>query len=212
MTMDIKAFLDCIQQGIIPDSSPDGLTSGGRSYQKLLDAGFPYWQAREICIKFGMWAIVDKIWTKDLAEWIGQRKVLEVMAGAGWLAKALADCGVKIMATDDYSWDKDTHKEIKRVYPIQNLHALEAITIIEADILLCSWPPYEDDTILQAARLWGPERPIIYIGEWNGCNTVPEFFDHFQTIACQFPMVSWDGIHDHVFIGYYRKEIKENGW
>ena len=43
-------------------------------------------QARTHCTERGMWALVYKDFARELAAWIGDRKVLEVMAGRGWLA------------------------------------------------------------------------------------------------------------------------------
>lgn len=201
--MDLTSFLNCIEQGIIPDSAPDGLEPGGWGLRRF-DLG--YFEARDICISYGMWAIVDKRWTRALAEWIGDRKVLEIMAGAGWLAKALNDYGVGITATDDYSWD-NRHSKAKRVYPVKCAHCLEAISKYPADILICSWPPYGEDAITAAARLWGPEKPIIMIGESRGgCNAPDDFWAGYEAEPADFPMVSWDGIHDFVHIGYFREE------
>ena len=81
---------------------------------------------------------------------------------------------------------------------------------IAADVLLVSWPPYEDDTIIKVCRTWGPNRPIIYIGEHDGgCNAPAEFFDHFQEIDNQpnIPLMSWDGIHDYVLIGFFNNLV-----
>jgi hypothetical protein len=152
-----------------------------------------------------MWAIVSQEWTTQLAEWIGERKVLEIMAGAGWLAKALSDCGVNIVATDSGDWD-ERHDKMMRLYPIKKHDAANAVRLFDADILICSWPPYGSDAICDAATVWGTERPIIYIGEGDGgCNAPEEFWEHFREMdnAPNIPLISWDGIHDHIFFGHY---------
>lgn len=204
--MDLSLFLECVKTGTIPDSPPDGLASGG--YR--LGLSLNYFDARTVCNRYGMWAIVDKVWTKELANWVGNRKVLEIMAGAGWLARALSDYGVEVVATDDYSWDKENHKQMRRVYPVTKLHALEAIATIKADVLLVSWPPYGDDTVYRAMRLWGTRKPIVYIGEpEGGCNAPDLFFEEFKPIRHPvFPLVCWDGIHDGVMIGKWKGENK----
>ena len=206
--MNLDEYLNLIEQGKIPPEPPEGTSPNGFGFSAGA-AGLERFKARQTCNELGLWTVIDQIWPKILADWIGSRSVLEIMAGAGWLAKALAENGVNITATDDYSWNGSDgqHKQIRYVHPVKKLHALEAIATIEADILLCSWPPYGDGTICAACRLWRPEKPIIYIGEGEGgCNAPDEFFEHFQRIDDRpaIPMQSWDSLHDHVFIGEWR--------
>lgn len=158
--------------------------------------------------KFGMYALVDKTWTKELAEWIGNKRCLEVMAGAGWLSKALAEHGVQIIATDDYSWF-DGHKKINHVYTVENLDAVSSIQKYgnQVDILIMSWPPYSDNRAYKAMQEWGQLNTIIYIGEgYGGCTADDNFHNHFYTEAyndLHFSMPQLDGLHDYVQIGYY---------
>lgn len=57
-------------------------------------------------IKYSSFILISKDWIKPFAEWIGQRKCLEIMAGHGMLSKALRDEGVNVIAvTDDFSWE-----------------------------------------------------------------------------------------------------------
>jgi hypothetical protein len=160
----------------------------------------------EIQARFGMWAIVDKVWTKALAHWIGNRKVLEIMSGAGWLAKALKEYGVNIVATDNFSWQaRDTV-----VYPVEDLEAAEAVKkYIDADVLLVSWPSYKSRTIAGACNVWGCERPIIYIGELQGgCTASDSFFKFFEeTEPNDIPLRSWYGMHDTILIGHWTHRI-----
>lgn len=166
------------------------------------------WSLRDMCIKRGMWAIVDEYWTGALAQWIGGREALEIMAGAGWLSLALRGHGVNIVATDDYSWDKHRHAGIKRVIPVKKMRADRAAAKIEADVLIVSWPPYEERGIVEACTAWGTERPIVYIGESEGgCCAPDEFFEHFEPMpdAPDIPLMCWPTIHDRVMIGKWRE-------
>jgi hypothetical protein len=142
-------FLEAIRAYQIPEYAPTCASPYGFNYSWSRCDGLEDYDARRECTKRGMWAIVDKRWTKQLADWIGSRTCLEIMAGAGWLAKALSDFGVDIIATDDYSWDADTHLMMKRVCGVVKLNALESIKqFSDRDILICSWPPYGKNDIV----------------------------------------------------------------
>ncbi len=155
----------------------------------------------------GMWAAIDMTWTKRLADWIGDRVVLEVMAGRGWLAKALTLHGLTVFATDDHSWDAK-HSRAAIGFPIIEIDAVEAVERFEADVLIISWPPYGCDKILHVMNTWGTERPVVYIGEFGGCNAPEEFSTFFDLIDdLRFGMPHHDMIHDDVFAGYWNHII-----
>lgn len=82
-------FMDSIYNGEIPLFAPKGSSKGGSNRDIAYIYSQKYWQCRDECITLGMWAIVFHEWVKELAKWIGNRQCLEIMAGAGWLAKAL---------------------------------------------------------------------------------------------------------------------------
>lgn len=198
----LDEYMQYVRSNQIPPVPPIGTSPMGHGCPFSVDT----YRMRDECTSRGLWTVIDQVWTKQLAEWIGQRSVLEIMAGAGWLAKALNNYGVTIQATDNFSWDA-RHSAMIRLFQVECYHALEAIATFDADILLISWPPYEDDAILAACRLWGGEKPIIYIGEGKGgCNAPGEFFKHFESINDHpvIDMMAWDGIHDTVRIGCYR--------
>ena len=163
---------------------------------------------REECTKRGMWALVYRGFARELAAWIGDRTVLEVMAGRGWLARALAEEGVSIIATDDNSWD-DRHSKSGPVFPVVKEDALQAIVDVDADILIMSWPPYGDEVAAEALATWGEGRPVVYIGEERGgCNAPDSFWQHWREDqgAPKIPLAQWDGLHDVVCIGRYVSE------
>jgi hypothetical protein len=162
-----------------------------------------YEYRRKVCFEYGMFAMVDMSWTAELAKWIGNRTCLEIMAGAGWLSKALHNHGVEIIATDDYSWF-DGHKKINHVFNVQNMNAIDAINTFDADILIISWPPYDKPDAYKAMVEWGDKLPIVYIGEdCGGCTADDDFHNHFVKYDINFYMPQWNYIHDYVFIGRY---------
>jgi 2-polyprenyl-3-methyl-5-hydroxy-6-metoxy-1,4-benzoquinol methylase len=60
---------------------------------------------RPDAITYGGFSCVAQDWVSELAQWIGNRKCLEIGAGRGLLAKALHDNEVDIVATDNYCWE-----------------------------------------------------------------------------------------------------------
>lgn len=200
---DIEAFLKQVEAGEIPTIAPQSC------YQRIPYLSFSssdgHFRARDVCVEGGMWAIVDLTWTKQLAEWIGKRTVLEIMAGKGWLAEALKAHGIDIIATDSREWD-DRHQACKLESSVIELDAVEAVKHYSVrDILLVSWSPYEDDTIDRACEHW--KKPIIYIGEGaEGCNASDSFFDRFEIddTVLRIDLPVWYGLHDQIIIGCYR--------
>ena len=163
---------------------------------------------RDEVVSRGMWALINKVWTKDLAEWIGDRKCLEIMAGHGWLAKALEEHGVDIIATDDYSWIGYRHIKRRPFDLVKKMDGRDAVKRYRrAEVLIVSWPPYNEEEICDICKEWGPDKPIVYIGEGDGgCTATDTFHENFCLIedVSPFQMQRWDGIHDHVEIGYYK--------
>lgn len=208
--MDITKYLHLISQGEIPPESPDSTKDFFGDTIQCHDKNY-HTNYRTTCAEQGLWTVIDMIWTKELALWIGNRSVLEIMAGGGWIAKALTTHNVNIVATDDFSWakqDEDSgpiHK-YPPVFPVQEIEAIKAVKKINKDILLVSWPPCEDSEIINACKIWGEKRPIIYIGENSeGCNAPEEFFKHFHSISPhpKFSFKQWWGIHDKIMIGHW---------
>lgn len=197
----ISDFLGYVRNFEIPPSAPIVPDWMERQRGDMMDV----YTARSECTKLGMWAIVDLDWTKRLAAWIDGLKVLEVMAGKGWLAKALSLHGVDIVATDNMGWT-NMHADPTYLYPVEKLGARAAVTKYQdANILLVSWPPYGDIEVMKVCKAWGTNRPIIYIGEGEGgCNAPDGFFRRFREEEIDIPLPQWDGIHDYVRIGYYR--------
>ena len=199
--LQIEQFMGYLDRGEVPPRpfTPDSIKCMG---------GYEY---RDQCTSRGMWALVDLEWTKELADIIGSTKCLEVMAGFGWLAKALKQHGVDIIATDDQTWNGNRHSQGKPFDFVEKLEALDAIEKYkDAEILIMSWPPYDDDAACTIGEAWGNEKPIIYIGEnRGGCNATDEFHQCFQGKS-DLSIPYWDGMHDYLQIGTYEPKTIEN--
>lgn len=196
--MDIEEYLGYIRRYEIPPIPPQGLMFDyiGSMEQTI---------ARGICTDHGCWTVVADSWLRPLAEWIGDRKVLEIMAGGGWIAKGLRNHDVNIIATDDGSWNHK-HEKMKELVRIERFEAVDAVKAFpDAEVLLASWPPYDNDAIFEACEEWSARGPIIYIGEdRGGCNAPDVFFEHFL-VEDRIEIPQWYGLHDILMIGNWIK-------
>lgn len=147
--------------------------------------GLESFMFREQCHEKGMYAYVSWRWINPLAEWIANRKCLEIMAGAGWLTYALKQKGINIIATDDFSWHSCNQWE--NVTEIEQLTANQAIWKYgkQIDIVIMAWP-YVDEHAYQALRLLNylnHNALMVYIGEKSGgCTADDNFFANFEEI------------------------------
>lgn len=170
-------------------------------------------ELRKQWLKKGMYALVTWSWAKPFAEWIKDKKCLEVMAGRGWLSLALQSLGVDIIATDDYSWLRQKNWD-EPVTEVEELDSIEAIEKYgkDIDLLIISWPYMDDAAYNTIKKLYevNPDTQIVYIGEgMGGCTADDEFHEHFREIEDEdFQLVvsgfqQWWGLHDYVYLGRY---------
>lgn len=85
----------------------------------------------------GIYCFYSKPLIETLAQLIGGRACLEVAAGDGTLSRFLAAEGVKVTATDDYSWKHAV------IYPgtVLKMDAAQALRKFNPAVVICSWPP-----------------------------------------------------------------------
>lgn len=85
----------------------------------------------------GIYCFYSKPLIKSLAHLIGERECLEIAAGDGTLSRFLAAEGVRITASDDYSWKHSVN------YPeaVSKMGAAQALKQSGATVVICSWPP-----------------------------------------------------------------------
>jgi hypothetical protein len=85
----------------------------------------------------GIYCFYSKELIKELCALIGDRICLEIGAGDGTLTRFLADKGIRINATDDYSWSHTVE------YPetVERLSAKLALDKYQPHAVICSWPP-----------------------------------------------------------------------
>jgi len=151
----------------VPERYPAETIASFEDKQGLDEA---FMVVRDEIVKASGYAVLTMSWLRPLAEWIGGRRCLEVMAGCGSLSKCLFNLGVDVICTDSYGWaDKAATWFETPWIPVERLDAVAAIRKYgsERDIVICSWP-YMDDSCYQALlamRESNPDALMLYIGE-----------------------------------------------
>lgn len=85
----------------------------------------------------GIYCFYSRQLIDRLVELIASRPCLEIAAGDGTLTRFLADRGISITASDDYSWQHEVHySEI-----VVKKDAGTALREYAPEVVLCSWPP-----------------------------------------------------------------------
>lgn len=200
--MKLEAFMACVRRGEIPPEAPDFAhddTLGSSLRMPHADLWMDYIRAKTEANNHGMWALVDLTWTKRLAEWIGDRHVLEVMSGRGWLAAALQHHGVLVHPTDprtSHPWKTG----LPPLVPVASSDAVSAIHGAVADMLLMSWPPYQDPIAMRVLEAWNDRGPLVYVGEWDGCNGDENFNQSVKLTELDVGYRMWPSLHDRVWL------------
>jgi hypothetical protein len=100
----------------------------------------------------------------EFVEWIGDRRVLETFGGNGLFASLLAARRVNIRSTSLFA-GHDGHADGMH-FDVIEMDATRAVNMFgdESDVLLMCWPT-STEAAFKTAVLWGPEKPIVFIGE-----------------------------------------------
>ncbi|MFA6922414.1 MAG: hypothetical protein WC216_11275 [Gallionella sp.] len=89
----------------------------------------------------GIYCFYSRALIEALAGMIESRSCLEIGAGDGTLTRFLKDQGVALTATDNYAWSQTVQ------YPewVARLDAREALATYVPEVVICSWPPSQND-------------------------------------------------------------------
>ncbi len=89
----------------------------------------------------GIYCFYSRELINAMVEMIAARNCLEIGAGDGTLARFLKNQGVQLIATDNYGWNNTID------YPeyVLNLDAREALASYAPEVVICSWPPSQND-------------------------------------------------------------------
>lgn len=118
-----------------------------------------------------------------LSKHLQGKKCLEICSGSGLLANELQMKGIDVIPTDIAN-EKDNGYYLLRTEPytkIEQIDGLSAIEKFDADVLIMSWPPFDDPIAANALEKFidkNPNGEIIYIGESEGgCTADNRFFE-----------------------------------
>ena len=205
----IDRFLNDLEQGEIPDYPLPTFFRKRSLFQKVkIPMGVSMLSTHLSMIgqSYGMFAyIYDELAeniTLALEDTFGRTgRYLEIMAGSGWLAEALAQAGLqgKYVATD--------LTPNQPVYPIKRMEAKRAIRKYKgADCYILSWPPYEDEAAAEAISTLPEGSRIIYMGEWYGNCGTPSLFEQLEVVETLSPLwqqasdsyLTWFALHDQM--------------
>lgn len=198
-------ILTQLEDHVLPECYPDTVQVSFLSDREL---GMDALVFRDEIIKRSGYALLAYDWIRPLADWIGQRRCLEIMAGSGALSYGLGQCGVDIVATDNKSWGtRESDWFSKPWTKVEQLDAVQAIKLYakEYAVVICSWP-YMDDGAYQALcemRKVNPGAIMIFIGEPEGGATASSaFYETMQEIEDPLFLAAVErfkqmpGIHD----------------
>jgi hypothetical protein len=73
---------------------------------------------------------------ESLAVILGAKDCIEIAAGDGTLSRFLSDSGIRIRATDNYSWQAIEYPD-----SVERLDAKAALDKYNPEAVICSWPP-----------------------------------------------------------------------
>jgi len=89
----------------------------------------------------GIYCFYSRALIEALSTLIASRICIEIAAGDGILTRFLSEQGVQISASDNHGWNKSIQ------YPdwVIKLDAREALASYTPEVVICSWPPSQND-------------------------------------------------------------------
>ena len=151
-------------------------------------------------------AVITPEAINQIAELTGEREVLEVGAGNGYLAHRLAQAGINVLPTDAHRPERSGYQlgNVQHT-DIINIDAETAIRQLPEMDLLWSWPCQEEASGKALQSYDG--RNLIYIGEQDDGCTGGDLFN--RVLEERFTPVEFIGIPSfpdvHDCVGIYRR-------
>lgn len=160
---------------------------------------------RTCYIEYFGYTQVTKLFAYNLAQFIDDKKCLEIMAGKGCLSYALKQYDIDIIPTDNYNWGNERLNQWLDVEEIDCLDAIEKYGK-DVDYIIIGWTPYGDpiiEKVFEKIKEVNPDLEIIFIGESEGgCTGTDDMFDIVEEIEeerffnTDISYFTWYGLHD----------------
>lgn len=135
--------------------------------------------------------------------------VVDPIAGTGYWVYLLAQCHIRVTATDiepprQDGYDNAWHPNAKCWVPVLQADAVDAALMADRqDTLLLSWPPYGDSIGVKVLSAF-PGNRLVYIGEGEGGACADDdFFTLLNSEWTQYAMhdpVQFPGLHDYITV------------
>lgn len=162
--------------------------------------------ARDAFIENFSWAVPSVQAIEEICKFAAGELILEVGAGNCFWAFLIRKAGQRIIPSDSFA-SHGTKRSKSFVPEMFELDAIQAIQVHQTNVLLLSWPGYEDPMGVDALKAFTGNK-LIYIGEGpGGCTGNDEFFDLLDLHWIRVNRVDipcWYGIHDSLEF-YVRK-------
>lgn len=201
----IPTLTDFLSYGIVPDKLINDLKYTNSF--KLHDNFYLHNLRTEFIKDFGF-VLLSHPLIETVSKQLENRKVLEIGAGTGFLAKQLIDKNVNLIAIDhqanktsEYGFDKQ-HTEIVSYKAASFLNRYKN----NFDTFILSWPDYSTDMAAKVLEKMQPKQRLYYVGESEGGCTANDRFFYLlerkaqlnQTLTDELTdlSLSWPGIHD----------------
>ena len=175
------------------------------------------WNERDTHVKIKSWPILTSGVATVLASFIGKRRTLDAGAGTGFISHHLQNLGAKNIIASDVGGDVFHSYGMSTVY--KRDHVGNSLDLLPGkfEIVLLSWPPYEDEFAFEVVKKMALGTILIYNGEgWGGCTGDDLFHEYLEDRFTVMENITEQiGVHHARFSGIndrwtvYRKVIDE---
>jgi SAM-dependent methyltransferase len=206
----LPAFKEFFSQGLVPEALETNFTDMFK--QKFISSHLYFeLNRRSFVQEYGFVLLSNKL-LNILAEQLQTKNILEIGAGTGFLTKNLLERGLSVIAIDHEAEDLSSYEFTKK-----HTHIIQAegATYLKQnssdyDVIILSWPNYEDDFATDILNNMKPGQQLYYIGEGiGGCTANDNFFNSLEektslnenlTNQLQEKSLIWPGMHDDWYV------------
>lgn len=161
--------------------------------------------------QYGVWALLNQTMLNCWVQYFPQQSYLELMAGNASLSWGLQQRKQSVIATDDFSWSKQSLTGHQPWLPVQQADALTAIQRYgsQVDVVLLAWSPDREEIdwqILKELRSWAIRPQLWVIGEFRGATNSLRFWQeahlHYDSRIAKINQFypAFDLVKDHLFV------------
>jgi len=142
----------------------------------------------------------------SLRDFIGERTLIDLMCGSGYISHELRFLGTKTIQVDDKSWESDhwwneNNRKHSDLIVSNSVRYLRENPPSSSSVILVSWPSMNNlmFAIARTLQRQGFQGDLLYIGEdAYGCTADIRFFNNFQLEELSFQPLQWGGMHDRI--------------